>query len=54
LPHLLEGFAHTEFILIATGALDLKEDLQALEGRNDRAGYGTGYATCAERCDEGL
>lgn len=34
-PHLLKRLAHRELIVIATDRLDLKQDLEALEGRDD-------------------
>jgi len=54
LPHLLECLPDTELILIAACALDLEQDLQALEWRNDRPRDSAGHTTSTEGRSEWL
>lgn len=53
-PHLLQRLPNAQLVLIAARALDLEQDLQALQGGNNRPRHGAGHATCAEGCDKGL
>ena len=47
-PHLRQRFRHRHFIFLAADALDLEQDLEALEGRDDGSGYGAGHASSHE------
>ena len=47
-PHLRQRFRHRHFVFLAPDALDLEQDLEAPEGRDDGSGYGAGHASSHE------
>ena len=53
-PHLRQRFRHRHFIFLAPDALDLEEDLEALEGRDDGSGHGAGHASSHEGSNDRL
>lgn len=53
-PHLLQRLAHGHLVLGAAHALDLEQDLEALEWGNDCAGDGTGHTAAAKGGHDGV
>lgn len=53
-PHLLQGLAHRELVFVAAGRLDLEQDLEALEGRDDGTRDSARDAAGAKSRDDGL
>lgn len=47
-PHFRQRLRHRHFVFLAPNALDLEQDLEALEGRNDGSGNGAGHASSHE------
>ena len=53
-PHFGEGLGDRHFVLVAADALDLEEDLEALEGRDDGARDGARNTAGDEGSEDGL
>ena len=53
-PHLLQRLPDAQLILLSAGALDLEEDLQTLQRRDNRPRHGTCHAARAEGCSKRL
>lgn len=51
-PHFLECSAHGHLIFCTANTLNLEQDFEALEGRNDCAGDGSGHAATTESGDD--
>lgn len=48
-PHLPKSLAHAHFVLVASLALDLEQDLESLQGGDHGAGDGASHSTGHER-----
>jgi hypothetical protein len=48
-PHLRQRFRNRHLVFISAGALDLEQNLQSFQRRDDGSGNGSGHATGYER-----